>query len=328
MEQKIITVIGGTGFLGRYVVQALARAGYRLRVVSRHPERLDELKTLGEIGQIAIIDGNLNDISSIIPSLEGAYGVIDMVGILFENGNQRFSNLHSIGAEKLAIASKQAGVQRFIYISALGVENEFASAYARSKFVGERAVLAAFPSATILRPSIMFGAEDNFFNKFAKMAILAPFIPLIGGGKTLFQPIYVGDVAKAIVVCLEKLDPINPENLANNISGEIYELGGRKTYSFKEILQYIMKIIGKKKPLIPIPFWMASIIGRFMELLPNPPITRDQVKLLEFDNTVNPHARNLAHLGISPAAMEDVVPKYLEKFSKNRYQKEIGVADA
>jgi NADH dehydrogenase len=316
MEQKIITIIGGTGFLGRYVVQSLAQAGYRLRVVSRHPERESNIKTLGDVGQISLRAGNLNDINSIIPALVGAYGVVDLVGVLFENGLQCFANLHSIGAEKLAIAAKIAGVQRFIFVSALGVEYEFGSSYARSKLLGERAVFAAFPEAIILRPSVMFGAEDDFFNKFAKMARFSPALPLIGGGKTLFQPIYVGDVAKAVAVCLHK-----PETC-----GEIYELGGRKTYSFKELLQYIMGIIGKRRWLNPLPFCLATIIASVAEFLQKllgirPPITRDQVKLLKFDSVVNPNAKNLAHLGISPRAMEEIVPQYLARFHKKQMDK-------
>lgn len=308
MEQKIITIIGGTGFLGRYVVQTLAKAGYRLRVVSRHPQRSADFKVFGDVGQIALISGNINDITSLKNALAGAYGVVNLVGVLFESGKQKFSAIHAIAAEKLAIAAREAGVYKFVHISALGVENEFGSAYARSKLLGERAVLEAFPSASILRPSVIFGAEDNFFNQFAKMAVYSPALPLIGGGKTLFQPVYVGDVARAVTTCFEQ----------HEACGEIYELGGRKTYSFKDILQYIMEVTGRKRFLNPLPFWLASIIATFAEFLPKPPLTRDQVKLLKFDNIVSASAKNLSSLGIVPTTVEEIVPKYLEKFSKKK----------
>jgi NADH dehydrogenase len=308
MEQKIITIIGGTGFLGRYVVQELAKAGYRLRVVSRHPERASDLKVFGDVGQIALINGNINKPDSLKHALAGAYGVVNLVGVLFESGKQNFSAIHAIAAEKLAIAAREASVSRFVHISALGVEHEFGSAYARSKLIGERAVLEAFPNATILRPSVIFGAEDNFFNQFAKMAVYSPALPLIGGGKTLFQPVYVGDVARAVAACFEQ-----PE-----ACGEIYELGGRKTYSFKEILQYILKTTGRKRFLNPLPFWLASIIATFAEFLPKPPLTRDQVKLLKFDNIVSASAKNLSSLGIVPKSVEEIVPKYLAKFCKKK----------
>jgi len=308
MEQKIITIIGGTGFLGRYVVQELAKVGYRLRVVSRHPERAGDLKVFGDVGQIALINGNINNPDSLKHALAGAYGVVNLVGVLFESGKQNFSAIHAIAAEKLAIAAREAGISRFVHISALGVEHEFGSAYARSKLIGERAVLEAFPNSTILRPSVIFGAEDNFFNQFAKMAVYSPALPLIGGGKTLFQPVYVGDVARAVAACFEQ-----PE-----ACGEIYELGGRKTYSFKEILQYIMEATGRKCFLNPLPFWLASIIAIFAEFLPKPPLTRDQVKLLKFDNIVSASSKNLSSLGIVPTTVEEIVPKYLEKFSKKK----------
>lgn len=306
MEQQIVTILGGTGFLGRYVVRRLARAGYRLRVISRKPEMGAELNTSGHVGQIALIAGNINDPASYASALDGSYAVINLVGILFESGKQDFTSIHSLGAEKLAIAAKAAKVKRFIQVSALGVEDAFNSAYARSKLLGERAVLSAFPEATIFRPSVMFGAEDNFFNQFARMAGISPALPLIGGGNTLFQPVYADDVAHAIEACLSK-----PET-----QGQIYELGGPHIYSFRQILEYIMQLTGKNRILIPLPFGLASLIGRVAEFCPRPPLTRDQVKLLKYDNTVNPTAKSFAHLGITPTSVEMIVPEYLAIFRK------------
>ena len=306
MEQRVITILGGTGFLGRYVVRRLAKDGFRLRIVSRNPNDSLELITAGHVGQIALLAGDINDPKSYAKALKGSYAVINLVGILFDRGKQNFTNIHSLGAEKLAVAAKAAGVQRFIQISALGVENEAGSNYARSKFLGEQAVLRAFPDASIIRPSIIFGAEDNFFNKFAKLAALSPFLPLIGGGRTLFQPVYVDDIAKAIETLL----------LQNTGRGQIYELGGAQVYSFRQILEYILAVTGKARRFIPIPFGLASIIGRIGEYLPTPPLTRDQIKLLKYDNTVNPTLKSFKHLGITPTAVELIVPEYLSIFSK------------
>lgn len=306
MEQRVITMLGGTGFLGRYVVKRLAQAGYRLRVVSRHPDPASDLSTAGNVGQISFIAGNINNPESYKSALSGAYAVVNLVGILFEGGNQKFTKIHSVGAEKLAIAAKAAGVKRFIQISALGIDHDFGSGYASSKILGERAVLSAFPDATILRPSVMFGAEDNFFNKFAKMANISLALPLIGGGRTLFQPVYVGDVASAVEVCLS----------GDEYKGQIYELGGAHIYSFKQILEYILKLTSKNRLLVSLPFPIASFIGRLAEFLPCPPLTRDQVKLLKHNNTVNSTAKSFANLGITPTSVEMVVPTYLSMYNK------------
>ena len=306
MEQRVITILGGTGFLGRYVVKRLANEGFRLRVVARNPSDALELNTSGHVGQIALIAGDITKPESYAAALTGSYAVINLVGILFERGKQNFTAVHSLGAEKLAIAAKAAGAERFIQISALGVEHEFGSSYARSKFLGERAVAMAFPEATIIRPSILFGAEDNFFNKFAKMANISPALPLIGGGRTLFQPVYVDDIARAIEICLSR----------NDTKGEVYELGGPQVYNFKQILEYILAVTGKNRKLVALPFSVASLIGRLGEHCPTPPLTRDQVKLLKYNNTTNPDLKSFAHLGITPTAMEFIVPEYLSIFSK------------
>lgn len=303
-QNKIITVIGGTGFLGRYVVRLLAREGYSVQVVSRHPARTAALKPSGDVGQIVPIYGDAKNIGPLHDALERSYAIINLTGILYEKGKQSFTAVHAQAPERLAQAAETLGVSRFIHVSALGVDKATGSHYARTKVLGEKAVMAAFPTASILRPSVMFGAEDNFFNQFAQMASLSPALPLIGGGRTRFQPVYVGDVAQAILVCLK-----NPET-----QGQTYELGGTQIYSFKEILEYIMRVTGKQRKLVHVPFGMASTMGTFAELMPVPPLTRDQVRLLKTDNVVSPNAKGFAALGISPTSIDMVVPNYLERF--------------
>ncbi|MEZ5691452.1 MAG: complex I NDUFA9 subunit family protein [Rickettsiales bacterium] len=307
MEQRVVTILGGAGFLGTYVTRRLASAGYRIRVISRNANKASHLYSCGNVGQIHVISSDINSPESYSDILQGSHAVINLVGILFESGKQKFTKIHSIAAEKLAIAAKNAGVKRLIHISALGVDHEYGSGYARSKILGELAVLSAFPDTTVLRPSVIFGAEDNFFNKFAKMANISPFLPLIGGGKTLFQPVYVDDVARAIEKCLAE----------PNTQGETYELGGSKIYSFKQILEYIMEVTNQKRILMPLPFSVASFIAAFFEYMPNPPLTRDQVKLLKYNNTVNDSAKKFEHLSISPTSVEMIVPKYLSIYNKN-----------
>ncbi len=306
MSQQVVTIVGGTGFVGRYVVKRLAAAGYTIRVISRHPDAALHLKTAGSVGQIVLEGGDLANPDSLIGKLDYSYAVINLAGILFESGRQRFDRLHAHGTEKLAQMAKAAGAERFVHVSALGVDQAAGSHYARSKMLGEKAVLAAFPEASILRPSVIFGPEDQFFNQFAAMACLAPALPLIGGGHTKFQPVYVGDVAKAVAACL-----MRPET-----QGQIYELGGPHIYSFHEILEYILRTIGRKRVLLPIPFPLAMFKAFFLELMPRPLLTRDQVKLLKHDNVVSPDALTFADLGIAPTAVEIVVPEYLARFSK------------
>jgi uncharacterized protein YbjT (DUF2867 family) len=306
MEQKVVTIVGGTGFLGRYLVRQLAKNGYVLRVIARNPDAARHLKTAGEVGQVVLVRGNLADPQSLAGHIERSYAVINLVGILYESGKQSFTTLHAQGAETLAKMAKAGAVERFIHVSSLGVDKAGGSQYARTKLLGEKAVLAAFPEATILRPSVMFGPEDNFFNQFADMARKAPALPLIGGGITRFQTVYVGDVAQAIETCLTRED----------VMGQTYELGGPHVYTFRELLQLIMKITGRDKPLVTLPFPVASAMGTVAQLLPRPPLTRDQVALLKHDNVVGPGARTFAHLGIKPTAAEMIVPEYLARFRK------------
>lgn len=307
MEPKIVTIVGGTGFVGRYVVRRLARAGYMIRVISRNPQGALHLKTAGNVGQIVLMAGDLSQPESLAGKLDHSYAVINLAGVLYESGRQTFTALHAQGPEQLAKMAKAVKAERFIHMSALGVDKTMGASYARTKLLGEKAVTAAFPDAVILRPSIIFGPEDNFYNQFARMAALLPALPLIGGGKTRFQPVYVDDVAKAIEACLAR----------NDVRGHIYELGGPQIYTFKQILRYILYTTGKRRALIPLPFPLASLAGMFSELMPRPLLTRDQVTLLKSDNVVSPNARTFVNLGIQPVAVDMVVPNYLSRFQSH-----------
>jgi uncharacterized protein YbjT (DUF2867 family) len=306
MSQRIVTVIGGTGFVGRYVVRLLARSGYTIRVIARNPDSAMHLKTAGDVGQIVLMSGNLAKPETLAGKLDQSFALINLVGILFESGRQSFTHLHAQGAEKLAQMARAAGVARFVHMSSLGVDKATGSQYARSKMLGEKAVAAAFPEATILRPSVIFGPEDNFFNQFAHMASIAPVLPLIGGGKTRFQPVYVGDVAAAVEACLVRDD----------VQSQVFELGGPQVYTLREILEYTLRVTRKKRALMPLPFGIASGVGALGELLPRPPLTRDQIKLLKHDNVVSPNAKNFASLGITPTPVDVIVPEYLARFCR------------
>jgi uncharacterized protein YbjT (DUF2867 family) len=307
MTQQIITIIGGTGFLGRYIVKRLAAAGYTIRVISRHPAAALQLKTAGHVGQVVLMGGDVTDPETLAGKLDYSYAVINLAGIMFEGGRQNFTALHAHSAEKLAQMAKAVGAKRFIHVSALGVDKATGSGYAHSKMLGEKAVLAAFPDATILRPGVIFGAEDRFFNQFATMAGFSPFMPLMGGGKTKFQPVYAGDVAKAIESCLMRQETL----------GKIYELGGPQIYSFRQILGFVMHTIGKRRMFIPLSLGIASLAATFAQYLPYPfRFTSDQMRLLAYDNAVSNSALTFADLGIAPTAMEMVVPEYLARFNK------------
>jgi NADH dehydrogenase len=306
MRNKIVTVVGGTGFVGRYVVKLLATRGYTIRVIARNPELALHLKTAGDVGQVVLVPGNLARPQSLQGKLDNSWAVVNLVGILFESTRQNFSAVHAKGAEKLAQLAKPAGAERFVHMSSLGVDKMVKSKYAHTKAMGEKAVRAAFPEATILRPSVIFGNEDQFFNSFASMAQLFRALPLIGGGHTKFQPVYVNDVAQAVVAALEK----------DSTQGEIYELGGPDTYSFRELLKYVCKVTGRSPLMLPIPFGLASLIGYFTQLLPRPPITHDQVGMLEHDSVVSIGAKTFRDLGITPTALETVVPQYLARYAK------------
>ncbi len=306
---QIVTVFGGSGFIGRYVCAELAKAGYMVKLVSRDPERARMVKTAGAVGQVTLVPGSVLDTASIERAVENAYAVVNLVGILFERGRQQFMAIHAQGAERVAKTAKAAGANRLVHMSALGVEKAKKSKYARSKFTGEKAVLAAFPTATIVRPSIVFGPEDNFFNLFAKLTKFSPIMPVIGGS-TKFEPIYAGDVAQSIAKILQ-----TPET-----QSYVYELGGPKTYSFKELMQFIARTIHKKPLFVPMPFSAATVVATLAQLaalltMQKPLLTADQVKLLEVDNIVDGRTgHTIRDLGIYPRSIEDIVPQYLARY--------------
>jgi NADH dehydrogenase len=304
MATRVVTVFGGSGFIGRHLVRRLARRDWVVRVAVRHPSRAQFLKPMGDVGQIAPLRARIEDPMSVQAALDGAQAAVNLVGILYERGRRSFAAVHARGAQHVAEAAAAAGVERLVQVSAIGADRHAAAEYARSKAAGEAAVRTAFPSATVLRPSVVFGPEDDFFNRFAAMARLSPALPLIGGGRTRFQPVYVGDVAEAIARSLER-----PE-----AQGRIYELGGPKVYTFKELMEILLHEIRRRRLLIPVPFALAALQGAVLECLPVPPLTRDQVRLLRRDNVASPDLPGLRDLGIEPTALEIVIPAYLDRF--------------
>jgi NADH dehydrogenase len=312
MRGDLVTVFGGSGFIGRYVVRRLAREGWQVRVAVRRPDQALFCKTAGHVGQVTPVAANIRDAASVRAAVSGAAAVVNLVGILFQAGPQRFDAVHAQGAATIATASAAAGVRALAHVSAIGADPQSPAAYARSKAAGEAAIGKAFPAATIFRPSIVFGPEDGFFNRFAKMALLAPALPLIGGGTTRFQPVYVLDVAEAISRAIE-----NPAAYG----GKIYELGGPRIYSFRELMTVMLAEIGRKRWLCSMPFALASLQGAVLQAIPfiQPPLTVDQVKLLKRDNVVGPQAAGFKSLGITPTALEPILPTYLDRYRPHGY---------
>ena len=304
MAGKEVAVFGGSGFIGRYLVQKLARAGWRIRVPVRMPDSALFLKPLGDVGQIVPMAANLRDEASISRAIAGTDAVVNLVGILYERGRQTFEEVHHRGAARIARLAREAGAERLLHMSALGADAASPSAYARSKAAGEKAAAEHFPGATVFRPSVVFGPEDDFFNRFAELARFLPALPLIGGGHTRFQPVYVGDVAEAIANALH--DPAT--------RGVTYELGGPRTYSFRELMEILLAEIRRRRLLLPLPFWIASLQGAVLSCLPKPPLTRDQVRLLKRDNVVSGTRPGLTDLGVKPTALEVVIPSYLDRY--------------
>ena len=305
----LITVYGGSGFLGRHLVRALAKRHYRIRNAVRRPDLAGHLQPLGRVGQIHSVQANVRNAASVEAAAHGADVLINLVGILFERGKQKFGAVHAEGAEHVAQAAQKHGA-RLVHVSAIGADANSSSDYARTKADAEARVLAAVPSATILRPSIMFGPEDNFLNLFASIARFSPVLPLIGGGHTKFQPVFVGDVAQAIAKAVD----------GETRSGTVYELGGPEVVTFRQILEYLLKVIDRRRLLIPLPFGLARLEAGMLQFMPKPLLTPDQVELLRYDNVVSNAAeaegRTFAALGIDPEPMKAIVPAYLWRFRK------------
>ncbi|HWB50881.1 MAG TPA: complex I NDUFA9 subunit family protein [Stellaceae bacterium] len=307
MRRHQIAVMGGAGFIGRYIVKRLAERGEVLTVGGRHASEAKYLKLKGDVGQVGLVNIAIDADEAVLRAFVAEKdALINCVGILYERGGQKFDVAHHSAPAKLARLAREAGVERLVHISAIGADPRSSSAYARSKAVGEQAVRDAFPTATILRPSIVFGPEDDFFNRFAAMAQFSPFVPLIGGGETRFQPVYVGDVASAAVRVLD--DPAT--------AGRTYELGGPKVYTFRQLMELLLGEIGRHRRFVDLPFGLASLQARLLSLLPKPPLTPDQVEMLRRDNVVAAGALDLGTLGITPTAVEAVIPTYLDRFRK------------
>lgn len=328
MQRRLVTVFGGSGFIGRYVVQRLARSGAVVRVAVRAPERAGFLRPMGNVGQIVPVAASLQDPDSIARAVEGADQVVNLVGILYERAARTFEAVHLRGAERVAVAAAEAGVRRLVHVSALGADAESPSAYARSKALGEDAVRRAFPEAVILRPSVVFGPEDSFLNMFGMMARFSPVLPvfgcppprikpggdpavaLYGDGGTRFQPVYVGDVADAVIAGLTRRDA----------TGRVFELGGPRVYSFKALMELVLRETGRRCLLVPVPFWAAGIMAAFLEWLPRPLLTRDQVRLLRSDNVLSDGAAGLAALDVAATPLESVAPDYLSIYRRGGSQ--------
>ena len=307
---KLVTIFGGSGFVGRYVAQRMAKQGWRVRVAVRRPNEALFVRQYGAVGQVEPVLCNIRDDASVKKVIIGANAVVNCVGILSESGKNTFKNVQALGAERVAKISSENGVANFVQISAIGSNEASLSNYARTKALGEASVLKYFPDATILRPSIIFGPEDQFFNRFAQMATLSPFLPLVGA-HTKFQPVHVGDVAFAVEKALSD----------RSVSG-IYELGGPNIETFSELMSRMLSVIQRRRLMLKVPFFVAGIMGQSLDLLkaitfglfPNNILTQDQVKNLQIDNIVSTDANDLSDLEIRPTAMETVLPEYLWRY--------------
>ncbi len=303
LKGHIVTVFGGTGFIGKRVVAELLAAGARVRVATRHPESVYFLRQFGDVGQVVAVRCNYRSQQDIEQAVAGSDMVVNCVGVLYEKGKSSFSHIHTDLPTWIAGACAKNKVLRFVHISALSVDRA-RSEYAISKMSGERGAVHFYPSVTILRPSVVFGPEDSFINKFAAMARVLPFLPLFGGGKSKFQPVYVEDVARAVVASL----------VNSKTAGQVYELGGPDILTFKQIYQKIFSISGQKCALLPVPWWIARIKALFLGLLPTPPLTNDQLTSLQTDNVVADGALTLGDLGITSTSMDAILPSYLGRY--------------
>jgi len=303
-NQKIIAIFGAGGFLGKNLMRELTKLDYRVKVATRNPYLKGYLKPLGSPGQIELFKTNIFDQESVKQVLKNCDLAINLVGILYETRKQKFNQIHSQFPHLLSNLCNELGTKNLIHVSALGVRERHTSQYMQSKLQGEKNIQDNFKPSVILRPSVVFGPADKFFEKFASIAQFSPFLPLIGGGKTKFAPIYVGDVAKAIVKSLE----------LNNSQTKIYELGGPEDYSFKELMEILLAEIKKKRFLISIPWSFAKFQSYFLQMLPNPLLTPDQVELLKYSNVVSGDYPTLKDLGVSGTPIHSILPKYIYRF--------------
>jgi NADH dehydrogenase len=301
MNRRLITVFGGSGFIGRHVIRRLVADGWTVRAAVRDPVGASFLQPLGDAGQIVPVGADVVDPATVEAAVRDADAVINLVGILYERGRRTFRRIHVDGAANVARAAKAAGVERLVQMSAIGADADSPAAYGRTKKAGEEAAKAAFPGVTIVRPSVVFGPEDDFFNRFAKMAQFLPVLPVF---ETSFQPVYVGDVADAVIKIID--DPAT--------AGNTYELGGPRVIGFRELMELVLSETRRRRLLLPIPLAVAEIEAWFLEKLPVPPLTRDQVKLLEHDNVVSAKARTFKDLGLEPTAVEAILPTYLHQY--------------
>jgi uncharacterized protein YbjT (DUF2867 family) len=316
MNNRLVTIFGASGFLGRHAVRALARQGFRIRAVVRRPAHANHLPPMGHVGQIQLFRGNVREQAQVKAALAGAQIAINLTGILYQRGAQSFEAVHVRAAQSIAEQARATGCAAFVHISAIGADEKSESRYARSKGEGERRVREAFPDATILRPSIVFGPEDQFFNRFAALAKSLPVLPLVGGGSTRFQPVFVGDVAAAIVRALDD----------STTRGKLFELGGPGIYTFRELMEFILRQTARKRLLVTIPFPVATLQALFLQFLPGLLLTPDQVRLLKIDNVVGDGALDLAGLGIRPNSIEAEVPAYIWRYRpKGQYETAVPV---
>lgn len=317
MSIKQVTVFGGSGFVGRAIVRALAYEGYQVRVACRRIALAEPLKTAGDVGQVTLMRANLRMPASVANAVKGSDAVINAAGIPFQRGRQRYQAVHVEGARAIAEAARGAGARRLVHISGIGADSRGSkNPYIRSKVDAEDAVIAGFENATILRPSVVFGPDDVMFNRMAKIAALprfvVPFVPVVGSGHAKVQPVFAGDVGAAAVAVLARPDTAK----------SVFELGGPRVYTYREIAALTLREIGRDRPIIGVPAGLMKIAGWFAEFLPVPPLTHDQVDLLTADNVVRGGAKTLADLGIVPTAAESILPTYLDRFRVGgRYNK-------
>jgi len=310
MHNGLVTVFGGSGFVGKQVVRALVRDGWRVRVPMRSPHLGHELRVLGSVGQVQLVQANLRFPTSVEAALDGADACVNLVALLYESGRQTFESLHVDGAKSIAMACVARGITNMAHISAIGADPDAKSDYARTKGEGEAVILGHLPTADIMRPSIIFGEGDGFFTRFASMARMSPALPLIGGGKTKFQPAYVCDVADAVAAVIKR-----------GTSGQIYELAGSQTYSFEQLMRFTLDAIDRRRLLLPVPWFAAAPMGLAGEIagavpFVEPFLTRDQVENLKVDNVASGDYPGFSDLGITPDTIEAIVPDYLERFRK------------